>query len=360
MDLPKPSFRLGRSSTLPLGRAFHRDASQSLVTMSTYSLGRIDSSVGTSVSHVAQRITQQTTPSTPNAGSPTAPGSDAIESMHAISLGKRPAFFWDQANVEAISRSINDTPPAKKYAGFNRVCRSLRHVATAICHGMMEKMSVNPIEVQASIINGRLHVSSNFNSERILMALHYALTGPLPGKASRPTNLKDKQQVTDGRAQRHLEQLQKYFLGEGDKLDKLKEKALAEISNGIGLPGDNNLTRDKIGAQSLAAFDILRQALQAAAAVEPRFDLIIIHHPYHDPSLAPVLPPGVTQTMHAEQNIENALAASQQYDYHQAPSPSSASRGGNMSSCQWPASTFRVPPAMRSRASNARTAAYSI
>ncbi len=233
-------------------------------------------------------------------------------------VGTQPAFLAHRAAAKGISRSIIDPPEVKQYSGFNRVCRSLRHVATAIYHSMREKMSVNPIEVQASIIDGRLHISSNFHCEHIPMALHHALIGPLPGKASRPQSRKNKQQMTDARAQRHLERLQKDFLSADDRIDKLKEQTLAEISTGIGLPGDNNLARDQIVAQALAALDTLRQALQDAAAVEPRFDLMVVHSPYRDPSLDPVLPPGVTQTMHAEQTIENALAASQQDVYHQA------------------------------------------
>ncbi|MBD1106850.1 hypothetical protein HXV84_11025 [Pseudomonas amygdali pv. morsprunorum] len=78
--------------------------------------------------------------------------------------------------VEAIPRT--NIPPSlpKQYQGFNRICQSLRHIATSVNWGMIGLKSLRPIEVQASVINGQLHVSSNFHSEHIQESLHFALT----------------------------------------------------------------------------------------------------------------------------------------------------------------------------------------
>ncbi len=231
-------------------------------------------------------------------------------------FGARPAFFASQAVVEAIPRTSIHPPSPKRYQGFNRICQSLRHISTAVNLGMIGLKSLRPIEVQASIINGKLHVSSNFHSDYIKESLHFALTRDTEISISYPKNRRSKALVEESRNRRHVVKLKENFLNQ-DRFELLKQKTVSEISRGLGCPVENNLSSQELSEQAIAALHILHKVIQAASQSNPTFESLIIHHPFRDASLDGILPDGINQTMHAEQNIQRALAFDKECNYQE-------------------------------------------
>lgn len=233
-------------------------------------------------------------------------------------VGTRPAYLATQAQVERIGRQTIDPPPPRRYVGFDRVCRSLRHIATAIQYGMIARTGRDPIEVQVSVIGDRLHISSNFHSRDIPAALRHALTTPIPDHPARPRDRKNKVDVATARVRRHLELLKQDFLGGDAAFATLLQKASKEISQGLGMPSGSNLGTPQVLAQAHAALHTLRAALQDAAGNTPSFAAMAIHHPPRDKHLTRALPAMVSQTMHAEQCIADDLARAEHEIYHAA------------------------------------------
>ncbi|KPZ22295.1 hypothetical protein ALQ62_200128 [Pseudomonas coronafaciens pv. zizaniae] len=231
-------------------------------------------------------------------------------------VGSRPAFYASQTMVGSIPReSIHPSSP-KRYQGFDRICQSLRHIATSINWGMIGLKSLRPIEVQASIINGKLHISSNFHSEHIQESLHFALTRETDRAIPYPVNIRSRALVEECRNRRHIVKLKKDFLNH-ERFEVLKQNTVSEIGRGLGCPGENNLSRQEISQQAIAALHILHEVIQAASQSNPSFENLVIHPPFRDASLDGLLPEGVTQTMHAEQNIQSALAEDKDCQYQE-------------------------------------------
>lgn len=245
------------------------------------------------------------------------PGGEPRCSDKKYVLGSQPAFFASQATVEAINRKTIEPLPPKKYVGFDRVSRSLRHVATAISQGMKLGSNVDPVEVQASVINGKLHVSSNFHSDCIQGALHFVLNISTPEIMPEPIDRKSKTQVAERRAQRHVRALKQDFLSGDLRFEALTSKTVAEIRAGIGVPQNTNLNLHKVSVQATAALHVIRKVMEDATSRVPGFDLIMVHHPRHDILLKNVLPKYITETMHAEQSIQDGLARQQSEVYCQ-------------------------------------------
>lgn len=168
------------------------------------------------------------------------------------------------------------------------------------------------------MIAGRLYVSSNFHSHSIQVALRHALTAPLPNQAAWPENRNNKQQVGAARFERHLKLLRRDFLDGDVMFFALLRKVEIEISKGIGLPSGSNLARDEVLSQAHAALRTLRDVIEKAVCNTLTSDELVVCHPRQDKLLLQALPPQVTQTMHAEQSIANALAITQEEVYRTA------------------------------------------
>ncbi len=229
-------------------------------------------------------------------------------------IGSRPAFLANQAMVEAIPRKSISPPLPKVYQGFDRVCQSLRHIATSVNWGMIKFMSCRPVEVQVSVINGKLHISSNFHHEHIAQALHFALTMDADNAMPYPGEGRSKLLVEEARNRRHIANLKKVFLSE-NKFLELKEKIISDIANGLGYPAKSNLAHQEVETQAVAALNVLHEVIRNASLPSPTFEHLVIHPPFRDDHLDGALPEGIGQTMHAEQNIQRALASDKDRQY---------------------------------------------
>ncbi len=249
-------------------------------------------------------------------GPPSSEKSGGTFDSNCSSVGSRPAFYATQTMVEAIPRTKIPPPSPKLYQGFDRICQSLRHIATSVNWGMIGFKSLRPIEVQASIINGKLHISSNFHSEHIQESLHFALTRNTERSIPYPGNRRSKALVEESRNRRHVVKLKEDFLNQ-DRFEILIQNTVSEIGRGLDCPVENNLSRQELSEQAIAALHILHKVIQAASQPNPSFENLIIHPPFRDTNLDGILPDGINQTMHAEQNIQRALAGDKEFQYQE-------------------------------------------
>ncbi|WP_235668795.1 hypothetical protein, partial [Pseudomonas coronafaciens] len=181
---------------------------------------------------------------------------------------------------------------------------------------MIGLKSLRPIEVQASVINGKLHISSNFHSEHIQESLHFALTKDIERAIPYPGNIRSRALVEECRNRRHIVKFKENFLDQ-KRFEVLKQNTVSEIAKGLGCPDENNLSRQDLSQQAIAALHILHEVIQAASQSNPSFEELVIHPPFRDASLDGLLPEGITQTMHAEQNIQSALAEDKDGQYQE-------------------------------------------
>ncbi|VVD79461.1 hypothetical protein [Pandoraea anhela] len=224
-----------------------------------------------------------------------------------------PARYYclSPSEVSRIARRPIDPPPPKRYLGFDRVAQSLRHIAIAVNMTMRARLQVDPLEVQVSVFGGRLHIASNFHADRIREALHLALTDDalMKGAPRRPApgDERNWHAMVMSRRVRDIAKLRHHYV-HGYGFERIRTAARAEVARGIGLPQDGVSCAHSALRQLDDAFDTLRRVLQDAAGASPTFDDLVVHTPMRDtPKLTP-LPPGVTETMHAEQCIESAIA----------------------------------------------------
>lgn len=83
----------------------------------------------------------------------------------------------------------------------------------------------------------------------------------------------------------------------------------------MGYPSKTNLTHEEVAAQAISALNVLREVIQEASLPNPTFEHLVVHPPFRDENLDGVLPEGINQTMHAEQNIQRALASDKDNQY---------------------------------------------
>ncbi|MCE4061268.1 hypothetical protein LXM60_13750 [Pandoraea sputorum] len=221
-------------------------------------------------------------------------------------------YFLTPPDVSRIARRPIDPPAPKRYLGFDRVTQSLRHIAIAVNMTMRARFDIDPLEVQVSVFGGRIHIASNFHAGRIPEALHLALTDDslMMGAPRRPAreDIRNWDAMIMSRRVRDIAKLRHHYV-DGHGLEGMRAAARVEVTAGIGLPSAGALPVDSALRQLDDAFDTLRRVLQDAASATPTFRDLVVHTPMQDntPTLA-VLPDGVTQTMHAEQCIESAIA----------------------------------------------------
>ncbi|KPW72029.1 hypothetical protein ALQ65_101635 [Pseudomonas syringae pv. coriandricola] len=146
--------------------------------------------------------------------------------------------------------------------------------------------------------------------------MHFALTRDTERSIPYPGNRRSKALVEESRNRRHIVKLKENFLNQ-DRFDILKQTTVAEIAKGLGCPAENNLSRQELSEQAIAALHILHKVIQAASQSNPSFENLVIHRPFKDASLDGMLPDGINQTMHAEQNIQRALADDKDCQYQE-------------------------------------------
>lgn len=221
-------------------------------------------------------------------------------------------YFLTPSDVSRIARRPIDPPAPKRYLGFDRVTQSLRHLAIAVNMTMRARFEIDPLEVQVSVFGGRMHVASNFHAGRIREALHLALTDDalMRGAPRRPAreDIRNWDAMVMSRRVRDIAKLRHHYV-DGQGLAGMRAAARAEVTAGMGRPSEGALPIDSALRQLDDAFETLHRVLQDAASAAPTFRDLIVHTPMQDdtPKLTS-LPDGVTQTMHAEQCIESAIA----------------------------------------------------
>ncbi|UVA79623.1 hypothetical protein [Pandoraea commovens] len=221
-------------------------------------------------------------------------------------------YFLSSSDVSRIARRRIDPPAPKRYLGFDRVTQSLRHIAIAVNMTMRARFDIDPLEVQVSVFGGRMHIASNFHAGRIREALHLALTDDslMTGAPRRPAreDIHNWDATVMSRRVRDIARLRHHYI-DGHGLADMRAAARAEVTAGIGRPSEGALPVDSALRQLDDAFDTLHRVVHDAASATPTFRDLIVHTPMQDgtPKLTS-LPDGVTQTMHAEQCIESAIA----------------------------------------------------
>ncbi|MFJ4454761.1 hypothetical protein ACIP1G_12855 [Pseudomonas sp. NPDC089392] len=232
----------------------------------------------------------------------------------------RPAFYINHTVADTLIRKNICPPPPKKYQGYDRLSQALRQISLAVNTAMNLKLNSNPLEVQASVFCNRLHLSSNFHADKIQEALRIALTDSDIFKSVHErvqTNERENwEKVISARRSRHHRKLIETFASIDSVLTTIS-KAHTEIIHNRGIRPDTNLNKSTIALQCKAGFLTIFNALEDIK----RFGTsnhIMIHPPPHKMESKPYLPEGVTETMHAEQNIEEYLAKSADIIYDQA------------------------------------------
>ena len=94
-------------------------------------------------------------------------------------------------------------------------------------------------------------------------------------------------------------------------------KCRNEITEAKNIRLDSNLDDLTIAKQCKSAFETMFFAMKDIRE-KGTSERILIHHPLKDPSLIDKLPPGVTETRHAELNIEEYLADNADVEYDKA------------------------------------------
>jgi hypothetical protein len=240
-----------------------------------------------------------------------------------ISIGDRPAYFIGEQECNLILRTKIDPVSEKKYRGYDRLIQSLRHLAISINTTMKIEMGLDPLEVQASAFGRKLHISSNFHSDKILDALRMALSSkPDDNSKSHRAQFQDRKSwdiVIEARRKRHMNKLINMFPADFSRthFNSVVNKCRNEITQAKTIRLDSNLDDLAIAKQCESAFETMFSAMKDIRE-KGNSERILIHHPLKDPSLIGKLPPGVTETRHAELNIEEYLADNVDVEYDKA------------------------------------------
>lgn len=232
----------------------------------------------------------------------------------------RPAFYINDTVANTLIRKNIPPPPPKKYQGYDRLNQALRQISLTVNTAMNLKLNSNPLEVQASVFCNVLHLSSNFHTDKIQEALRIALTDSNVFKSAHErVQIHEREnwnKVISARRSRHHRKLMETFASI-DSVRTIISKAHTEIINDRGIRPGTNLSKSTIALQCEAGFLTIFNALEDIKRFGTS-DSIMIHSCAHKMELKPYLPEGVTETMHAEQNIEEYLAKSADIIYNQA------------------------------------------
>lgn len=254
-----------------------------------------------------------------------------MSALSARSFVGPSSYFLNTAQVSAIPRSEIPAPERKLYVGYNRVSQQLSHIATTLYHVMThetfldkwnegERGAINPIEIQLAVIGDKLHVSSNFHSDKLARALHIALSAGAPdhSKALERTSNVDKHAVRAATCLRHFRKFHALAGASANQLKDAQTRLKTEIDRGMGVPSrTEGVSPEIIGKQGVKALETISRVLTEEAG--KGFPSLVVHAPptfERGPENA--LPPGVTETRHAEQNIEDDLARNAEAHFAQA------------------------------------------
>lgn len=256
---------------------------------------------------------------------------EVASALKACSFAGASSYFLSNEQVRAIPRPEIPLPAQKLYAGYNRVSQQLSHIATSLYHVMTNKAfaakwdesergAINPIEIQLAVIGDRLHVSSNFHSDKLAKALHIALDAEAPDHAKEleRTSTVDKHAVRAATCLRHFRKFHDLASAKPIQLKNAQMRLAKEINHGMGVPsGTEDISRDVIVKQGTQALETISRVLTQEAG--KGFPSLVVHAPpkfERGPDNA--LPPNVTETRHAEQNIEDDLAMNAEAHFAQA------------------------------------------
>ncbi|MGE8059056.1 hypothetical protein [Pseudomonas sp. NPDC089547] len=231
-----------------------------------------------------------------------------------------PAFYINHTVANTLIRKNINPPPPKKYEGYDRLTQALRHISLAVNTAMNLKLNSNPLEVQASVFCNVLHLSSNFHADKIQEALRSALTDSDAFKSGhervQTAERENWDKVISARRIRHHRKLMETFASIGSVL-RAVGKAHTEIIHDRGVPTGTNLNKSIIALQCEAGFFTIFNALEDIKRFGTSNHIMVHSSPLNMES-KPYLPKGVTETMHAEQNIEEYLAKFSDMIYDQA------------------------------------------
>jgi hypothetical protein len=208
----------------------------------------------------------------------------------------------EQSTSVHAERVKSDISAPKQYKGVNKINQVLRHIATSV-YDEAYNSAKNMIEVQCSVIDGKLHISSNFNSQYILEYLHQALNKERPDSGYRPENFPDKtaiDQEYSSRPNRHKAKMIDFTIN-SHRFNKAMQRMQSEIDKGEGLVSSSGISVEQTKQQATSMLYTLRDALTKAK--DGDFSLIDVH----DPKVGGADSSSRT-TMHAEQNIESHIA----------------------------------------------------
>jgi hypothetical protein len=233
-----------------------------------------------------------------------------VRGEHKIHLGDIPAYFIGEHVAHTLVRQPVEPVSKKRYVGYDRLTQSLRHLAVMINTTMKIHMQCDPLEVQTSVFGGKLHVSSNFHTDKAVDALRRALLDPPPhDRSAEHVHEGDRalwDKVIAARRVRHMRKFMDTFTSRKN-LDAVIAKSRIEIGRGMGIRQGSNLDRDAIAAQCRDGFQTIFNAISELSK-HGQSAHIIVHHPFRDDGLKGKIPHGITETRHAELNIEDYLA----------------------------------------------------
>lgn len=253
------------------------------------------------------------------------------EALNSRAFVPDTAYFLSDKDVAAIDRTEVAAPPSKPYVGYNRVSQQLSHMATALYHVMTNKAfasqwaphergKINPIEIQLAVIGDKLHVSSNFHSDKLARALGIALAAPAPGheKDLERSPVRNKVAVRAATCLRHFRKFRELANASPQQANVIEARLRGEIAKKMGVPsGAERMSTEAVADQGVLALRTIRRVLTNEA--DQQFPSLVVHAP---PTFARAtnnpLPPKVTETRHAEQNIEDDLGADAQRQYEHA------------------------------------------
>lgn len=256
---------------------------------------------------------------------------EVMSALKARSFAGASSYFLNKEQVRAIPRQEIPVPDRKRYVGYNRVSQQLSHIATSLYHVMTNKAfadkwdarergAINPIEIQLAVIGDKLHVSSNFHSDKLARALRIALDAEAPDhpRELERTSTLDKHAVRAATCLRHFRKLHDLTRAKPMQLKTAQMRLAKEINLGMGVPsGTEDISRDVIVKQGAQALETISRILTEEAG--KGFPSLVVHAPpafERGPDNA--LPPNVTETRHAEQNIEDDLAMNAEAHFAQA------------------------------------------
>ncbi len=151
---------------------------------------------------------------------------------------------------------------SKKYIGYNRIPQVLRHISTVLCEDM-RRQGHDPIEIQVALVNGRLLIGANQNSNYIEDALQRMSTAIKELKEVEGKDSPDKLGRTEeSREYRHYRKLCTFASLNEDGLAGIKKKILDEME---ALPDQNataidpNATLKKLANEFSEEDDVILQ-----------------------------------------------------------------------------------------------------